>query len=77
MAGQVDREAGLSGAGGAHDDDEFSLVVAGGVAGGGGVHARPPWTAVEGKRRVEQGRMDGVERRENGFHWEKRDFNEL
>lgn len=71
MAGQVDGETGLSGAGGAHDDDEFGLVFAAILVGGGGVHAGPPWTAVEGKRRVKEWRMEGVKGRENGFHREK------
>lgn len=50
MAGaQVDGQPGLSGGGGAHDDDEFGgLVLIGGVmVVGGAVHPGPPWTAVE------------------------------
>ena len=73
MAGQVDGEAGLSGAGGSHDDDEFSLALVGVVVGGGGIHAGPSWTAMEGKRRVKEWRMEVVKRRENGFHGEEED----
>ena len=73
MAGQVDGEAGLSGSGGAHDDDEFGLALVCLMVEGGGVYAGPPWTAVEGKRRVKEWRMEVVKRRENGFHGEEED----
>ncbi|KAK8582768.1 hypothetical protein V6N13_069536 [Hibiscus sabdariffa] len=67
MGGQVDRETGLSGAGGAHNHNELGLVLMRVVVDGGGVHPGPPGTTEEGKRRVKE----WVKRRgENGFHGE-------
>ena len=59
MAGQVDGEAGLSSASGAHYDDEFGLVFIVVAVGGGRVHAGAPRTTVKGKRRVKEWRMEG------------------
>ncbi|KAK8665627.1 hypothetical protein V6N13_005790 [Hibiscus sabdariffa] len=66
MGGQVDGETTLPSARGPHDDDEFGLVLIGvTVVGWRGLHPSPPWTAVQGKKRVKERRMKRVERREN------------